>query len=82
MHPWKRRIAMNQFYYEQRSKEKLKELQAEGMRSQALHRSGAARVGLFEGLRRLIARLVGHRVEPVAKASGSPKREAAYSKGQ
>jgi hypothetical protein len=73
---------MNQFFYEQRGKEKLKELQAEGMRSQALHRSGAARVGLFEGLRRLIASLVGHVVRPAAKAANRAKREAAYSKGQ
>ncbi len=32
---------MNQFFYEQRGNEKLKELRAEGMRSQAARRAGS-----------------------------------------
>jgi hypothetical protein len=36
-------IAMNQFFYEQRGKEKVKGLLEEGQRSQAIYRSGASK---------------------------------------
>ena len=45
---------MNQFFYETRGKEKVKELMDEGMRSQALRKSGEARYGFFRGLPKLI----------------------------
>ena len=36
---------MNQFFYESRGKEKVKDLMREGQQSQAFHRSGAPKVG-------------------------------------
>jgi hypothetical protein len=33
---------MNQFFYESRAKEKIKDLMEEGIRSQAFHRSGSS----------------------------------------
>ncbi len=50
---------MNQFFYEVRGKEKIKDLMEEGMRSQALRRSGAAKRGFFRGLPKLILILAG-----------------------
>lgn len=50
---------MNQFYYETRGKEKIRELQAEGMRSQAYHRSGGPRTGFFQGLQKLLKAIQG-----------------------
>lgn len=50
---------MNQFFYESRGKEKLKDLMAEGTRGQAFHRSGAPNNGLLGGLPKLILILLG-----------------------
>ena len=50
---------MNQFFFESRGKEKVKELMDEGMRSQALQRSGANRYGFFHGLPKLILLIAG-----------------------
>jgi hypothetical protein len=45
---------MNQFFYETRGREKVQEIMKEGLTSQELHRSGAARYGFFHGLPKLI----------------------------
>ena len=45
---------MNDFFYETRGKEKIKEMMDEGMRSQALYRSGAPKPGIFRTLLRLV----------------------------
>jgi hypothetical protein len=50
---------MNQYYYESRAKEKIRELQAEGMRSQAYHRSGAPRLSIFHGLQQMLKAMLG-----------------------
>ena len=50
---------MNQFFYEQRGKEKVKNLMEEGMRSQAFNRSGAPKLALLRGLLKLIMVLLG-----------------------
>lgn len=50
---------MNQFFYESRGKEKVKNLMEEGMRSQAVHRSGAPKLALLCGLPKLIVTLLG-----------------------
>jgi hypothetical protein len=45
---------MNQFFYESRAKEKLADLRAEGIESQAFYRSGAPRLGFLHGLPKLM----------------------------
>ena len=50
---------MNQFFYESRGKEKIKDLREEGMRNQAFHRSGAPKLDLLHGLPKLIFGLLG-----------------------
>ena len=50
---------MNQFFYESRGNEKVKDLLNEGQRSQAFHRSGASKFGLLRGLPKLILILLG-----------------------
>lgn len=46
---------MNQFFYESRGREKVRELMEEGMRNQVLHRSGAAaKRGISRGIPKLI----------------------------
>jgi hypothetical protein len=50
---------MNQFFFESRGKEKIKELREEGMRNQAFHRSGAPKEDLMRGLPKLIIGLLG-----------------------
>jgi hypothetical protein len=50
---------MNQFFFETRGKEKVKDLLNEGQRSQAFHRSGAPKLGLLRGLPKLILGLLG-----------------------
>lgn len=50
---------MNQFFYEARSKEKVRDLRKEGMESQAFHRSGAPKRSLINGLPKLIFVLLG-----------------------
>jgi hypothetical protein len=50
---------MNQFFYEQRGKEKVKDLLNEGQRSQAFYRSDAPKLGLLNGLPKLISVLLG-----------------------
>ena len=44
---------MNHFFYESRGKEIIKNLQEEGMRSQAFHRSAAPKLGVLPGLSKL-----------------------------
>jgi hypothetical protein len=50
---------MNHFSYDVMRKEKIRDLQAEGMTSQAFHRSGAPKLGLLRGLPKLIIALLG-----------------------
>jgi len=50
---------MNQFFYEQRGKEKVKDLLEEGQRSQAYYRSGAPKLNLLRGLPKFIVLLLG-----------------------
>jgi len=50
---------MNQFFYEQRGKEKVKNLLNEGQQSQAFYRSGAPKLGLLRGVPKLIIGLLG-----------------------
>ena len=50
---------MNEFFYESRGKEKLKELRNEGESSQAFHRSGAPKLSLLRGLPKVIIMLLG-----------------------
>jgi hypothetical protein len=50
---------MNQFFYESRGKEKVKDLMKEGMGSQAYHRSRAPKPSLLNGLPKLILILLG-----------------------
>ncbi|HEY5903219.1 MAG TPA: hypothetical protein VIU39_11745 [Anaerolineales bacterium] len=52
---------MNQFYYETRAKEKVRELMQEGQHSQAFHRSGAPKLGLFPSLKKLMLRIFNHK---------------------
>jgi hypothetical protein len=50
---------MNHFSYDVIGKEKIRDLQAEGMASQSFHRSGAPKRGLLRGLPKLIFTLLG-----------------------
>lgn len=50
---------MNQFFYESRGKEKIKEFLKEGQGSQAFRRSGARKRDLIGGLPSLILVLLG-----------------------
>jgi hypothetical protein len=50
---------MNHFSYDVMRKEKVRGLQAEGLSSQAFHRSGASRLGLLRGLPKLIVAILG-----------------------
>jgi hypothetical protein len=50
---------MNHFSYDVMRKEKIRDLQAEGMNSQSFHRSGASKFALLRGLPRLILTLLG-----------------------
>jgi len=50
---------MNDFSYESRAKEKIKEMIAEGMRSQEFHRSGAPKLNLLRGLPKLALSVLG-----------------------
>jgi len=50
---------MNHFSYEVMGKEKVKDLQGEGMRSQAFQRSGAPKVALLRGLPKLLLTVLG-----------------------
>ena len=50
---------MNHFSYEVMGKEKIKDLQGEGMRSQSFYRSGAPKIALLRGLPKLILALLG-----------------------
>ena len=50
---------MNEFFYEQSGKEKVKNLLEEGQRSQAFHRSGAPKLNLLRGLPKLVLGLLG-----------------------
>lgn len=50
---------MNDFFYEARGKEKIRELQNEGKRSQWFHRSSAPKAGLSPAASKLIFALLG-----------------------
>ena len=50
---------MNEFFCESSSKEKIKDLMKEGMRSQAFHRSGAPKLNLMGGLPKWVLVLLG-----------------------
>lgn len=50
---------MNQFFFESRGKEKVKDLLNEGQQSQAFHRSGAQKLDLLRGLPKLVIALLG-----------------------
>jgi hypothetical protein len=50
---------MNHFSYDVMRKEKIRNLQAEGMASQSFQRSGAPKFGLLRGLPRLMLTLLG-----------------------
>jgi hypothetical protein len=50
---------MNHFSYDVMRKEKIRDLQAEGIASQSFHRSGASKIGLLRELPKLIVILLG-----------------------
>ncbi|HEY9528367.1 MAG TPA: hypothetical protein VIR02_14840 [Anaerolineales bacterium] len=50
---------MNHFSYDVMRKEKVSDLQGEGIRSQEFHRSGAPKLSLSRGLPRLLLALLG-----------------------
>jgi len=50
---------MNQFFYETRAKEKVKGLMEEGMRSQAVRRSGVSKAGLAQNFPKIALMLLG-----------------------
>jgi hypothetical protein len=50
---------MNQFFYEARGREKVRELMKEGMNSQEYSRSRTSKNGSLRGLTRLIVFLLG-----------------------
>ena len=70
---------MNQFFYEQRGSQKVKDLMQEGMQSQALHRSGAPKLSLFHGLQKLIGSLFGHRASKQEPSTETTYSEPAHS---
>jgi hypothetical protein len=50
---------MNHFSYDVMRKEKVRDLQSEGIRSQSFHRSGAPKLALLGGAPKLILMLLG-----------------------
>jgi hypothetical protein len=50
---------MNHFFYETRSKEKIKDLMEEGMRSQASHKSGVPKFDSLHSLPKVILIVLG-----------------------
>lgn len=50
---------MNQLFLEMRAREKIRDLQAEGMANQAAHRAGAIGPGFLSRLRDALRRIVG-----------------------
>ena len=50
---------MNYSFYEERSKEKVKDLLEEGQRSQAFYRSGAKRIRVLRNLPKLVLLFIG-----------------------
>ena len=50
---------MNHFSYDVLGKEKVRDLQNEGVRSQSFHRSGAPSLGPLRGLPKLVLGLLG-----------------------
>jgi hypothetical protein len=50
---------MNQFFYESRGREKVKGLMDEGMRSQAIRRSGASKASPAHNLSKIALMLLG-----------------------
>jgi hypothetical protein len=70
---------MNQFFYESRGREKIREIQAEGLRSQAFHRSGSPSLGLFHRLQLLIRALAGKQTVKRAQSVGDTQTRPAQS---
>jgi hypothetical protein len=50
---------MNEFFYQSRGKEKIRELRDEGMTNQAYYRSGASMSGILSGIPKLILIILG-----------------------
>lgn len=50
---------MNHFSYDVIRKEKIRDLQAEGMASQSFNRSGAPKLGMLRGVPKLVLTLLG-----------------------
>jgi hypothetical protein len=50
---------MNHFSYDVLQKEKIRDLQKEGVTSQSFHRSGAPKLRLLPGLSKLVLTLLG-----------------------
>ena len=50
---------MNEFFYQSRGKEKVRELREEGMSSQAYHRSGASKAGILSRISKIILIVLG-----------------------
>ena len=50
---------MNEFFYESRGKEKIKDLRKVGMNIQEFHRSGAPKLAILRGLPKLMLILLG-----------------------
>ena len=50
---------MNHFSYDVMSKEKIRDLQNEGMNSQSFHQSGAPKLALLRGVPKLALTLLG-----------------------
>jgi hypothetical protein len=50
---------MNQFFYESRGKEKVKGLMDEGLRGQAVRRSGVSKIALAGNLPKAVLALLG-----------------------
>lgn len=69
---------MNQYYLEHRSKERIGELQAEGLRSQAYQRSRPEKLGLFQGLRVLIQARLSSRSKNRERSAKSVRAETTY----
>lgn len=66
---------MNHFFYEQRGKEKVKDLLEEGQRSQAFYRSGASKLSLLHSLQQPILRFLGRRSSKQGHSMRSPKTD-------
>jgi hypothetical protein len=69
---------MNQYYLEHRSKERIGQLQAEGLRSQAYYRSRPARAGLLKRLQEFVLSHLRSQGSQKQYPAKKPKSEAVY----